>query len=167
MRGPYPDRDPALLFELARDRLNNQLSTIDGLDSKIGLLFGLSSGLLATLAAVVALRTATGEESASGWLLVVLALAALIYLKVAYSGVNAYRVRGWNVGSELREVWDDLWQLDENHAKWRATRQIWSDYESNKDALLEKESALDFMFAGIIVQSLLVALALGLVAAGV
>jgi hypothetical protein len=162
----YPDRDSEVLFQLARDRLNNQLVAIDALDGKIGLLFGLASGLLATLAAVMALRTADGEP-VSGWLLLVLVVAALVYLKVVYSGVNAYLVRSWNVGSELREVWDDLWRLGEAHAKWRATRQIWADYESNRKALLKKERALDFMFAGVIVQSLLVALALGLVAAGV
>jgi hypothetical protein len=163
----YPTGDPQLFYELARDRLNTQLSTIDALDSKIGLLFSLASGLLGILAAVFALRPVTGEDRISILALLLLIAAGVAYCFVAYGGIRAYRIRSWDVGPDLTKVWNDLWSLDDSLVKWRVANALRADYEANQDAVDEKRDALFMVFAGIIVQSLLLALALVLVAAGV
>jgi hypothetical protein len=164
----YPDREPDLFFELARERLNTQLSTIDALDGKIGLLFSLASGLLGILAAVLALRSATGEDSISRAALAVVIAAGIAYCVVAYAGITAYLARVWKIGPDLSQVWEVLWTADADAlVKWKVATAIWADYEANRDSVQAKTNALTTLFAGIIIQSLLLAVALVLVAAGV
>lgn len=160
-RSDYPDRDPGLFLELARDRLNTQLSAIDALDGKIGLLFSLASGLLGILAAVLALRAATSA-------LLALVPTVVAYCVVAYAGVSAYLTRTWKIGPDLGDVWNGLWKADSDAlATWKVANALWSDYEANRKLVNSKTGALRVMFAGIIIQSLLLALALALVTVGV
>jgi hypothetical protein len=161
---PFPQRDPDLFFELARDRLNTQLSSIDALDSKIGVLFSLSSGLLGILAAVVALRSA-GEEAISRPVWGLLVAAGVAYAFVACSAVRAYRARSWGVGPSLLKTWNALWGEDTDaRIKWRVANRIWADYENNRRAVRTKTDSLLMAFTGVIIQSLLLVLALVLVA---
>jgi hypothetical protein len=164
----YPDRDPDLFYELARDRLEMQLTTIDALDNKIGLLVSLASGLLGILAAVFALSATRNDEAVGVTQLCVLAVAAVAYVVVAWFGIKAYRCRSWNVGPDLRQVWDDLWgNMDDAHLKWEVARDLWAYYDSNCGAQNLKADALLIVFVGVVIQTALVVLALALVAVGV
>ena len=51
----YPDGDPHLVYEVARDYLTAQLSFVDALDAKLGVFFTGASGLLGVAAAILAL----------------------------------------------------------------------------------------------------------------
>lgn len=164
-RGKYPDRDPQMFYELARDRLANQLATIDALDSKIGLLFTLGSGLLGILAAVFALRASTSDETIGTSAVLVVVAAACAYVVVSFFGVKAYLARSWRVGPDLSQVWADQWTSEDDAVlRWEVANAIWSDYEANRDDVTTKTKALLWIFAGVIVESLLLALALALVA---
>src|SRR5258708_27528759 len=52
----YPDKDPAVMYEMARDTLEKQLGSIDSLDAKLGAFFAVGSGLVGIVAALVALN---------------------------------------------------------------------------------------------------------------
>lgn len=158
----YPDRDPGFFFEIARDRLVTQLESIGSLDNKIGLLFSLGSALLGILAAVFAVR----PEGLGAVAVASLIGSGFSYCFVAWHGIRAYLIQEWNVGPSLRQVWRDAWtDVDDALLKWRVANVYWSDYEKNQTAVRQKEDALIRVFAGIIVQSLLLAAALVLVAA--
>lgn len=160
----FPNRSPDLFYDLARERLSTQLGTIDALDNKIGLLFSLGSALLGIIAAVFAVRT----DDFGAAPLALLSAAGLAYCFVAYNGLRGYLHRDWNVGPRLDEVWADQWsKRDDAVLKWRAATAMWSDYEANVAAQEAKEKALLWVFAAIVIQSLLLAVALVLVAAGV
>ena len=95
-KAQYPAADPQVFYDLVRERLATQLSTLDAVDNKVGLLFSTSSALLGILAAVIALRSeGLGfiEYAAVG-----LSLGA--YLVVAFYSERAYRCRDWNKGPE-------------------------------------------------------------------
>jgi hypothetical protein len=159
-RTPYPDRDPGLFYELARDRLAMQLGSIDALDSKIGLLISLASGLMGLLAAVFALR---GEQPDSGELALI-GVATLVYLVASGIGIRVYFCRSWKLGPDLRQVWDALWgEDDDRRLKWDVANSFWSFYEKNRSGQRTKEDALPFILIAVVIQTLLVVLALFLV----
>jgi hypothetical protein len=158
----FPDCDPQVFYELARDRLSTQLSIIDALDDKIGLLAGLASGLLGILAAVFAL---SAEASAAQ--LVVLVGATVAYGYVATESLRAYRERDWHVGPDLRQVWDEMHdgeKVSDALWKWRMANDTWASYKHNHVSEKAKADALPGIFVGVVIQSGLVVLALVLVA---
>ncbi|MFL5953270.1 MAG: hypothetical protein ACJ76I_04075 [Gaiellaceae bacterium] len=140
------------------------LSTLDAIDSKIGILFSTSSALLGILAAVIALR--------SGRLGVVeyaaVAISIVTYLIVARHSERAYRCRDWKVGPNLKHVYrlyrDDL--ADEVAVGWEVANQFRLDYEANKDEEVRKSDALGVILLWVVTQSLVLVAALALVAAG-
>src|SRR6266511_684895 len=103
--GGYPERDPDLFYELARDRLSVQLEAIDAVDNKMGLLASLASALMGILAAVVALRGRSLDTAE----IVVILLSALVYLRISYYAIRAYFSRSWKTGPTLKNVWALLW----------------------------------------------------------
>src|SRR5258708_16355420 len=52
----YPDKDPAVMYEMARDTLEKQLGSIDSLDAKLGAFFAVGSGLVGIVAALFAVK---------------------------------------------------------------------------------------------------------------
>jgi len=159
----YPQRDPDLFYELARDRLNTQLSMLSAVDDKIGLLVSLGSALLGIHAAVLAVSGALGAVD-----IVFLILALGAYAFVAFPGFEAYRARYWSVGAKLDRVWADLWtEADDATLKWRVANTTWAYYRQNQAAHEAKGGALRMVFIAVLLQTLLVVLALALVGAGV
>jgi hypothetical protein len=165
-RGDYPDRDPQLFYELARDRLATQLATIDALDSKIGLLFSLASGLLGILAAVFAVNSVAGDGSLTKAEVGVFIAAGVAYVFVAWASVTAYVARSWKTGPRLDEVWVDMWRDDDALLTWKVGNDLRGFYELNVPGQKKKEDALLVVFAGVIIQTALLALAVPLVVVG-
>src|SRR5437660_3325901 len=100
-KSAYPERDPDVYYDLARERLAVQLETLDAIDNKVGLLFSTSSALLGILAAVFALK-----PDRLG-LLEYVALGAFValYLVVCWQSERAYRCRDWNTGPDVQQVY--------------------------------------------------------------
>ena len=160
----YPDRDPQLFYELAKDRLATQLGIIDAVNNKIGLLVSLASALMGILVAVFALRAnAFGAAEYA-----VISISGLLYLIVATTSAYAYFSRSWEIGPGLRQIWDSLWNPseDDNLLKWKVARDFWGNYEKNLPTQNLKATLLPWILLGVIAQTLTLAAALGLVAAG-
>jgi hypothetical protein len=163
----YPDRDPQLFYELSRDRLATQLSNIDALENKIGGLVGFASGLLGLLAAVFALKTTSDLDPIGNWEVTLLVAASVAYLFVVVPGIQAYLHRSWNVGPDLRQVWDALWgEEDDRHVRWEIANDLWAYYEANRPAEDAKARNLQVVFVGVVIQTALVVAGLVLVAVG-
>jgi hypothetical protein len=166
-RTRLPDRDPQLFYELSRDRLATQLSNIDALDNKIGVLVGFASGLLGLLAAVFALKTTSDLDPIGNWEVTLLVAASVAYLFVVVPGIQAYLHRSWNVGPDLRQVWDALWgEEDDRHVRWEIANDLWAYYEANRPAEDAKARNLQVVFVGVVIQTALVVAGLVLVAVG-
>jgi hypothetical protein len=162
----YPERDPQLLYELAKDRLSTQLGFVDAVDNKLGLLFSASSALMGILVAVFAIRGVNIPFGVGEFLII--SISGLLYLVAGALTYAAYSPREWNLGPELREVWDDLWDpdADESVVRWRVATALWQNYEANQPAQEKKAKQLPFLVLVIICQVAALCSALGLVAAG-
>jgi hypothetical protein len=99
----YPDRDPQLFYELARDRHTAQASLLDSLDSKLGLLLAASSALLSILVAVYALRPSAFDTGA----FLLLFASAAVRLLLSVFALQAIWPRGWESGPKLADIFDD------------------------------------------------------------
>jgi len=97
-----------------------------------------------------------------------LALAAAAYLYASYRGLRAYFRRDWHTGASLQGVWRLMWESDdETLLTWQVANAQWHCITQNLGAEKDKADALPVLLAAIILLSLLVVLALALVAAGV
>lgn len=162
---PYPDSDPQVFYELARERLAIQLDSLDAVDNKIGLLFSTSTALLGILAAVLALKRNTlgsGDYVALG-------ASVAVYVLISWQSERAYRCRSWSTGPILKDVWRRYKRAGEGkHPKiqWEIANQLRIDIENNRPAVNLKLDALQLILPSVIAQSLILVLTLGLVAAG-
>lgn len=158
----YPKRDPQLFYELAKDRLNTQLSMMSALDGKIGLLVTFASTMLGILGAVFALSNSHGVLH-----LVLLVAAGVPWAFTAFLGIRAYQGRNWSVGPKLDQLWGLMWSdRDDASLRWAAAIVLWADYEENHEAHDAKGNAFRSIFVAVVIQTLVVALALALVAVG-
>jgi hypothetical protein len=160
----YPQADPQVYLDLARERIAVQLETLDALDNKIGLLFTTSCALLGILAAVVALKV----SKLSNGDLASLAASIWLFWLVGFLTEFAYRQRSWHTGPQLTQLWREFFHTeDERRLHWRIANRIRLDYERNKGGVAIKEHALSVILPLVITQSLVLVLALVLVAEGV
>jgi hypothetical protein len=157
----HPKRDPDVYYDLTRAQLAVQLETLDAIDNKVGLLFSTSSALLGILAAVFALRP--GKLGCYEYL----ALGAFValYLFVCWQSERAYRCRDWETGPDLKQVYraynkpgDDDWQ------KWEIANRFRIAYEKNQVLMNVKSEALRLILPCVMTQTLILVLALILVA---
>jgi hypothetical protein len=160
----YPDRDPQLFYELAKARLETQLAIVDALDNKLGLLISLGSALGGVLVAVLAIR---GGSRFGGGEWVMIGLSGLSYLVAAAVTAFAYFARDWCTGPDLKAVWDLLHEpLTDDEIKWYVAATFWADYRDNRPAQTTKENVLPVALVAVVVQTVSLAVALVLVAAG-
>jgi hypothetical protein len=160
----FPERDPQLFLDLTKGRLDAQLSIIDSVDNKLGMLISLGSALMGILVAVFAVR---GSQKFGASEYAVLSVSGACYLTVAALTTIGYFGRKWDIGPALDEVWEDLYKPgDDDLLKWRLAVDYWHYYRSNGAAQRLKAKVLPWVLGAVILQTLTLAAALGLVAAG-
>jgi hypothetical protein len=153
----YPDTDPQFLYELSKDRLATQLSFLDAVDGKIGLLLSTGSALLGILAAALALKAHEFDRLD----LALLSSVGLCFIVLASAGLFAYFGRRWSVGPKLEQVKDDLvLSTKENEVKWKTTTMLIRAYNKNAKTHARKLLAMRVAVVALIAESgvLLIAL---------
>ncbi len=158
--GEYPDRDPQMFYELARERHAAQAETLSVLDGKLGLLLSTSSARLGILVAVYALRPSAFDATAKT--LFVASGAAWVVL--AAFAVHALWHRPWKSGPLLQKVFNLHFSEDEDRLKWRVANAFWHDYNHNQGHEERKARALHWALRLFVLQTALVVVALFLVA---
>ena|ERR1700682_359438 len=141
--------DPQPMYDLTRDQLTTQLSFVDGLDSKLGLLLSVGSGLLGILAAVFALRAPNSPHPDFRALLV--CTAAYLFL-VGITGFGLWG-RKWALGPEAEKVARGYNRTHPNTIKANMARKFHRDYIKNKSAYEQKVWALRLSYPLLIVQT--------------
>jgi len=148
----FPDRDPQLFYELARDRHAAQADSLQALDNKLSFFLSSSSPLVGVLVAVYALRP--NAFHALGLTLLSAGIGAWLLLTIA--AVDAFRHRRWRSGPQLPYVFD-LHFGDESDArlKWRVANVFWHDYNHNKKHEDRKARALTCAISLFVIQTVL------------
>jgi len=158
--GQYPDRDAQLFYELARDRHAAQAETLNLLDSKLAFFLTSSSALLGILIAVYALR----PDSFHAPGLALLSGSGLAWLVLTGFTLHAFRHRAWRSGPKLPEVFDLHFSENDERLKWRVANVFWHDYNYNKCHEKRKGRALTWALLLFVTQTVLLLVALLLVA---
>lgn len=91
-----------ILYEIAIDRLNTQIKTIDGIDNKIGITFGLANGITASLIAFVALITKPVPQLT----LIFVILSFIAYVITLFLLFFAYKYERWSFNPHLKTLRD-------------------------------------------------------------
>lgn len=96
-----------ILYEIAIERLDAQIKRIDGVDNKIGVMFGLTNAIVAALVAFIVLLPSPVPQLVS----IFATLSAFTYLVTLIFLFFAYKSRGWSFRPDikrLREICTDL-----------------------------------------------------------
>lgn len=96
----FPDADGSVMLEVTQRRLDAQQSSIDAIDTKVGVAFAVSSGLIGILAAV--LSTKGGHITVLDGILT--GLAAASFVALALAAFCAMKIRSWAIGIEPKRV---------------------------------------------------------------
>jgi len=160
MSGQYPDRDPQMFYELARERHAAQAETLSLLDNKLSFFLSSSSALLALLVAVYALRPNAFEA----WEWAVPAASGAAWLVLSAFAIHAIWHRPWKSGPQLQKVFDLHFSENDSTIKWRAANIFWRAYDHNTILEKRKARALHWALALFIGQVLLLVVSLALVA---
>ena len=156
----FPDSDPQLMYDLTTGRLQYQLSFADAIDSKIGIFLGWGGASLALLAATFALR----PHEFHGLAVVTLVLSAIAYLVVAAASITALYGREWKTAPDIEAVLQAHGSTDERQLRWAVVSALIKAYRTNEPFYKIKSKCLTVSLIGVVIQTLLLALGLGLVA---
>ena len=162
MSSGYPDRDPQLFYELARDRHAAQASLLDSLDGKLVFLLSGSSALVSLLVAIYALR----PDAFDRWEIVVPIVSAASWLVLTCFALNAFRASAWRSGPKLADVFKDQFsEKDDATLTWLVANDLWHAYNKNKSLEDRKSLALKVALGLFVSQTVLLVCSLVLVAA--
>jgi len=159
-RGDYPNRDPQLFYELARDRHAAQADALSALDTKLAFFLSSSSALLSILIAVYALRPGAFHVLE----LVLVGVSGGVWLLLTVRALYAFRHRPWQSGPLLQEFYDLYPVRNERRLRWIAANRFWGDYDDNKPLENRKASALTWALCLFVTQTFLLVATLVLVA---
>lgn len=157
--GNYPDRDPQLFYELARDRHANQAALLDALDTKLSVFLASSGALLSVLVAVYALT----PDSFEGWEFALPIASGAAWLALTAVAVNALRGGDWCAGPTLQSVFNHSFTSEDDATqKWRVASDLWHNYNTNKKLEDRKALALRLSLGLFVIQTVLLVGALAL-----
>lgn len=160
--GGAAESDLGLLYQIARSRLDTQLSFLDSLDTKLGLLLSVGAGIFAVAGAIVAVA----HSQWSGWTLAAIAVTTLFFIGLAFKTILALRKENWGIGPRPGLI--ALIQLREGdrEATKLAIKIMLAMYTGNEPAYARKASAIVPASIALAMETLTAAAALASVARG-
>jgi hypothetical protein len=156
----FPNYDPGIWFELAKDALDTQLAFVDAVDAKLGNFLATGSGLLALLAAVYALRPDAVKDAQIHAFIG----AAVIYGVLALTCLVALWGRSWGTGpdtEELRGLAEER-NYSDAQVRWKAQARYIEDTAKNEQPYAMKVLGLRVALIGLVLETGTVAVGLWL-----
>jgi hypothetical protein len=150
--------DPQPIYDLTRDHLTSQMSSVDALDAKLGLYLLAGSGMVGLLAAVFALRPSPHPN------LWPLALCAIAYVGLAGVTIFGLQLREWKKGPKASDVARGYNQTSLQVIKQDMAVKFHKDFEANKSAYDQKVWAAAWCHVCLIAETLALLAGLWLVA---
>ena len=138
-----------IYYEVAQQRLDGQLASIDGLDNKAATAFAFASGVLAFFGALLAV-TSLGPDrvlirpldvpiSHRAILIALFVLGCIVYVRIVYLLQRAYRVqRTWSNRPQLEVLENECRTHDKEYMRLWMARQCRASFEANRLPLLDK-----------------------------
>jgi disulfide bond formation protein DsbB len=161
MNALYSQRDPSLILDLAREKLNRQIDGADAITSKTGLFFGVGSTLTGILVALLAFR------KVSGWIPAVLVVVAVVaYLVMTVCSLFVFRKAKWKVGPSLDEVATDWAASTDAAVALRISRTFQEAISLNEDSYGRKIAGLSIALWCLFIQTLVLLVLGGFAALG-
>ncbi len=93
-----------VLYDLAKDRLADQMQRIDTLDAKAATVYTFASGILAFFAATFSLAKPPAGGISRGSFYVLIATSILFYLVTLIAAFKAYNIGQWSQRPDLGEI---------------------------------------------------------------
>jgi len=152
----FPQKDPQLVYDLSKERLNVQLSQIDSLDTKIGNLMGFGSAILAIMVTILTLASTVPLHT-----MILLFIGIAAYLAMVITLLIAYYAKHWEAGPDLNEAWQHSTQYEIRTMYWWATESLKKCYFGNKNKTARKVRAIKIGLPLLAVET--VTLTLGLI----
>ena len=151
----YPSRHGALAYDVSKGEVETLLEAVDGLDTKIGLIFGFASAILTAPAAFLAID----DSSPPVYTIVLLSLGGGFYLTCALLSFLGFRVKMMGIGPRLDELWAHAHNsdYDEETLRWWAADTYRHAYEQNRPHWLEKGRWTELAMFALFVQTVLMA----------
>jgi hypothetical protein len=156
----YPDGDADLFLELVRERLASQADALGGLDTKLGIYLSTSCTLISVLFAVYALQPDEFDSLSLG----LVAASALLWAFITVIALHGIQHRPFKSGPTLDYVFNLEFSEDERVLKWRVANTFWHDYNANASLVTDKGVALTRSLILLVSQTVLLVVALVVVA---
>jgi len=151
--------DPRLVLDLARERLQHQLSFADSLDSKIATLFAAGSALVGLLAAVFALK-GDGLDRGS---ITVLCVALLAYVVLTGVAAGATWPQRWRLGPSVDWAWKRSQEASEDEFLPELISGYMDYWRHNQAGNSVKALALRVAFVAIVAETICLEIAVAVV----
>jgi|ERR1700674_167964 len=148
----FPPADPSVIYDLARARLDGQLSAVAAMDSKLAGFLGVGSALVGIVAAIYAIRPDTFK--AGGWEF--LLVAFVVYGLLSVTSLAGMRPRGWSTAPDMEAIYNDHIHFGEADIRWRATSTLLRLHKKNKVAYDKKARAAKWSSILVVVRTGLV-----------
>lgn len=155
----YPDIESDLSVETARHKLDSQLSAINAIDTKIGLIFGFASATLTLPTAVLAMDDVSPPCSS----VVLIAIGAAAFLACAIFSIWGFSVRNWKMGPNLSDLWKLANAENEKTVGWWTYRAYMLSYDENRDQWYVKGDCAKYATGALAIQTIF--LGAGMIAA--
>lgn len=103
----YPNADPSLSYDLAKNELSILLSSVDALDNKVAFGLSLATTLIAILLAFLGIRTGQEADIISAWSVGLLAATGALYLCTTALFAMAFWISSWEIGLRAQDARDE------------------------------------------------------------
>jgi len=127
------DAEPAnsleLLYDLALKRMDAQMGQIDGIDTKLGLVFGFSNLATGVLGGLLALTSDDGNISSATWALA--AVGAVFYIVIFYLAIQGYIFRWYKYAPDLKYYFFEAFSWPPDSTKNQIAADIVDSVEFN------------------------------------
>jgi len=147
-----------LLYELALKRMDAQMSQIDSVDTKLGLVFGFSNLASGILGGLLALASDGGSVSDASWALA--ALGAVFYIAIFYLAIQGYIFRWFKYAPDLRYYFHEAFSWPPDSTKNQIAADIVDSVEFNDKIINRKVIYGRWAYGLLFVQVIFLTLAL-------
>ncbi len=149
------ERASTVFYEVTLRRLSEQLDNVRGIDSKVASLFGVASGILPVIGAILAIGDA--EFRWYSWLL--LALGVVAYLSLLYFCYRAYQVSDFSFRPNIGNLRTYSEGYSDEEMRWWVANECATSIEHNEPIIQRKAHALFVAVALLPVQAVFLLLA--------
>ena len=102
----FPDANPAVTYDLAKNQLAILLSAVDALDNKLTFGMSLATALFAVLLTFLGIRSGQAADVIAPWPIGLMISTGCLYLCSLTFLFLAFWMSSWQTGLTAKDAWD-------------------------------------------------------------